>query len=91
MNAFPRYTAPKVNRSFAFDPETLAKILAITSTAVQETSVALAREMDKIDISDEERHEALSMLATNIAKGVHDAIEQWKNDHRQPRRKPVRK
>jgi hypothetical protein len=86
MNTFPRYTAPKVNRSFAFDPETLAKILAITSQSVQETSVALAREMDKMDISDEERAEALHVVAEGVSKGISDAIESWKDSHRQPRK-----
>jgi hypothetical protein len=72
------------NRSSAFDPETLAKILAITSQSVQETSVALAREMDKMDISDEERAEALHVVAKGVSKGIADAIERWKDERRNP-------
>jgi hypothetical protein len=71
-------------RSSAFDPETIGAINCITSKAVQETSVALAREMNKMDISDEERAEAIHTVARDIAKGISDAIESWKDERRNP-------
>ncbi len=75
------------NRSSAFSPEVLAKIIEITSKAVQKTAVALATKMDKMDLSDEERAEAIHIVTEGISKGIHDALEQWKDSHRQPRRK----
>jgi hypothetical protein len=71
-------------RSSAFDPETIGAINCITSKAVQETSVALAREMDKMGISDEERAEALHVVAEGVSKGIHDEIEKWKDERRNP-------
>jgi fructose-specific phosphotransferase system component IIB len=71
-------------RSSAFDPETLGAINCITSKAIQDSSVALVNATKDMDISDEERHEALHMLATNIAKGINDAIEAWKDERRNP-------
>jgi hypothetical protein len=73
-------------RSSAFDPETIGAINCITSKAIQETSVALAKGMSQLDISDEERAYAIHTVTEQIAKGIADAIKQWQDDRRQPRR-----
>jgi hypothetical protein len=84
MSIFPRYQAPKVNRSFAFDPETLATLIAIITKAVQDTTVAFAAELDKLDINVEDRTELIRSVCEGIASGSADIIEKWKDSHRQP-------
>jgi hypothetical protein len=40
--------------------------------------------MDKMGISDEERAEALHVVAEGVSKGIHDEIEKWKDERRNP-------
>jgi hypothetical protein len=56
------------------------------SKAIQDASVALVNAAKDMDVSDEERHEALRVLGEGISQGIADAIEQWKDSHRQVRK-----
>ncbi len=72
------------NRSSAFDPETLATLIAIISRAVQDTTVTFAVELDKLDISAEDRQELIHMLGEGISAGSAAVIKQWQDSHRAP-------
>jgi hypothetical protein len=74
------------NRSSAFDARTLAALIAIITAAVQDTTKSFAVELDKLDIGAEDRQELIHLLAAGITAGSADIIENWKNQHRQPRR-----
>jgi hypothetical protein len=82
------YKDPTVwNRSRAFDPRTLAALIAIITSAVQDTTKSFAVELDKLDISAEDRQELIHMLGEGIAAGSADIIKKWQDDRRAPVRK----
>jgi len=74
------------NRSSAFDARTLAALIAIITAAVQDTTKSFAVELDKLDISAEDRQELIHVLGEGIASGSADIIKQWQDARRQPRR-----
>ena len=81
------YKDPTIwNRSSAFSPEVLAALIAILTKAVQDTTKSFAVELDKLDISAEDRTELIHRLAEGVASGSADIIEKWKDSHRQVRK-----
>jgi len=74
------------DRSSAFTPEVLAKLIAVITQAVQDTTKSFAVELDKLDISAEDRQELIHVLGEGIASGSADIIKQWQDARRQPRR-----
>jgi hypothetical protein len=74
------------NRSSTFTPEVLAALIAIITKAVQDTTKSFAVELDKLDISAEDRQELIHLLAAGIAAGSADIIKKWQDDRRMPRR-----
>jgi hypothetical protein len=67
------------NRSSAFSPEVLAVITTATSTAVSRAVEIFEGAVDVATLSDEQRAEAIKLLANGVTEGISKAVEKFKN------------
>ncbi len=63
------------NRSSAHIPEVIAIINAATSKAVQSAVAELSREISGMNLSDDDRAEALRQLGERVAEGIAKELE----------------
>jgi len=67
------------NRSSAFSPEQLGILNSLTSAAIQDAIARFEKAIDGFSLSEEQRAEAIQMLAAGVTDGMTHFVERLKS------------